>query len=55
MLSLSGFAGRVVILAALFAVVGAVDWGIQSRFDEVAPATVWIAVIVSSPPVNSHP
>jgi DNA-binding CsgD family transcriptional regulator len=42
--------GRVVILAALFAVAGAFDWGIQRHFDEVAPAIVWIAVIVSSPP-----
>ncbi len=42
--------GRVVILAALFAVAGAFDWGIQRHFSEVAPAIVWIAVIVSSPP-----
>ena len=42
--------GRVVILAALFALAGAFDWDIQSHFDEVAPAIVWIAVIVSSPP-----
>lgn len=41
--------GRVVILAALFAVAGAFDWGIQSHFAEVAPAIVWIAVIISSP------
>lgn len=41
--------GRVVILAALFALAGASDWGIQSHFSEVAPAIVWIAVIVSSP------
>jgi DNA-binding CsgD family transcriptional regulator len=41
--------GRVVILAALFALAGALDWGIQIRFAEVAPAIVWIAVIVSSP------
>jgi len=42
--------GRVVIAAALFALAGAFDWGIQSHFSEVAPAIVWIAVIVSSPP-----
>ena len=41
--------GRVVIPAALFALAGAFDWGIQSHFSEVAPAIVWIAVIVSSP------
>jgi DNA-binding CsgD family transcriptional regulator len=40
----------VVILATLFAVAGAFDWGVQSHFSEVAPAIVWIAVIVSSPP-----
>jgi hypothetical protein len=34
----------VVILAALFALAGAFDWGIQSHFDEVAPAIVWIVV-----------
>ncbi|HWX43900.1 MAG TPA: helix-turn-helix transcriptional regulator [Solirubrobacteraceae bacterium] len=42
--------GRVVILAGLFALAGAFDWGVQSHFSEVAPAIVWIAVIVSSPP-----
>lgn len=42
--------GRVVIVAALFALGGAFDWGIQSHFSEVAPAIVWIAVIVSSAP-----
>ncbi len=42
--------GRVVIAAALFALAGAFDWGIQSHFSEVAPAIVWIAVIVSSAP-----
>ena len=41
---------RVVIAATLFALAGAFDWGIQSHFSEVAPAIVWIAVIVSSPP-----
>lgn len=41
--------GRVAIAAALFALAGAFDWGIQSHFSEVAPAIVWIAVIVSSP------
>jgi DNA-binding CsgD family transcriptional regulator len=41
--------GRVVIVAALFALAGAFDWGVQSHFSEVAPAIVWIAVIVSSP------
>ena len=38
------------IAAALFALAGAFDWSIQSHFSEVAPAIVWIAVIVSSPP-----
>jgi DNA-binding CsgD family transcriptional regulator len=42
--------GRVVIVAALFALAGAFDWGVQSHFSEVAPAIVWVAVIVSSPP-----
>jgi hypothetical protein len=42
--------GRVVIVAALFALAGAFNWAIQSHFSEVAPAIVWIAVIVSSPP-----
>jgi DNA-binding CsgD family transcriptional regulator len=41
--------GRVVVLAALFALAGAFDWGLQRHFSEVAPAIVWIAVIVSSP------
>ena len=40
--------GRVLILAALFALAGAFDWGIQSHFGEVAPTIVWIAVIVGS-------
>jgi DNA-binding CsgD family transcriptional regulator len=42
--------GRAVIPAAVFAGAGALDWGVQSHFAEVAPAIVWIAVIVSSPP-----
>ncbi len=42
--------GAALILAALFAAAGALDWGVQSHFAEVAPAIVWIAVIVSSPP-----
>lgn len=41
--------GRIVLAATLFALAGAFDWGIQSHFSEVAPAIVWIAVIVSSP------
>ena len=40
--------GRVVLLASLFALAGAADWGVQNYFTEVAPAIVWIAAIVSS-------
>ena len=40
--------GRAVLLAALFALAGAADWGVQNYFTEVAPAIVWIAAIVSS-------
>lgn len=34
--------------AALFAVIGALDPGVQANYSEVAPAIVWIAVITSS-------
>lgn len=40
--------GRVVVCSALFGVAGIADWGVQQHFAEVAPAVVWIAVIVSS-------
>jgi DNA-binding CsgD family transcriptional regulator len=40
--------GRAVLLAAMFALAGAADWGVQNYFTEVAPAIVWIAAIVSS-------
>jgi DNA-binding CsgD family transcriptional regulator len=42
-------AARLLRPTALFALAGAFDWGLQRHFSEVAPAIVWIAVIVSSP------
>ncbi len=40
--------GRVLIPVLLFAAVGALDFGLQTHYSEVAPAIVWIAVIVSA-------
>jgi DNA-binding CsgD family transcriptional regulator len=40
--------GAPLVMAALFALAGALDWGVQSHFAEVAPAIVWIAAIASS-------
>jgi DNA-binding CsgD family transcriptional regulator len=41
--------GRVLLLAGAFVAVGALDFGLQTRYAEVAPAIVWVAVIVSAP------
>jgi len=41
--------GMVLVPAAAFALVGAVDFGLQVHFVEVPPAIVWIAVIVAAP------
>jgi DNA-binding CsgD family transcriptional regulator len=43
-------AGRVTMLAAVFAVAGAVDFGLQSHYGEVASAIMFIAALVSSAP-----
>ena len=40
--------GRALVLAALFAGAGALDWGVQSHYSEVASTIMWIAAIVSS-------
>jgi DNA-binding CsgD family transcriptional regulator len=40
---------RVLVPALAFAAVGAVDFGLQTYYAEVAPAIVWIAVIISAP------
>jgi DNA-binding CsgD family transcriptional regulator len=41
--------GMVLVPAAVFALVGAVDFGLQVHYVEVPPAIVWIAVIVAAP------
>ena len=41
--------GRVALLAAVFAVVGAVDTSLQDHYAETTVVVVWIAAIVSSP------
>jgi DNA-binding CsgD family transcriptional regulator len=46
---LLGPGARVLVPALAFAAVGAIDFGLQTYYGEVAPAIVWIAVIISAP------
>jgi DNA-binding CsgD family transcriptional regulator len=41
--------GRIVLLAALFALIGAIDTSLQSHYAETTVVVVWIAAIVASP------
>jgi len=45
---LLGPGARVLVPALAFAAVGAINFGLQTYYAEVAPAIVWIAVIISS-------
>jgi DNA-binding CsgD family transcriptional regulator len=42
--------GRVLVPIGVFVAVGAVEFGLQMQYAEVAPAIVWVAVIVASRP-----